>query len=85
MSTHHSPLTIMDLPPPRRRETLPGRLDTTQQAQVQPAGVRGGTSAAPLGPGYGSNPPVCTFSYGKVEDKRLISYSAGTVRASVFC
>lgn len=48
----------MEFPPPRRRETLPAHLGTTQQQHAQPATVPGTTYVTPPGLGYGSNAQV---------------------------
>ncbi|KAI7774753.1 hypothetical protein LA080_007918 [Diaporthe eres] len=45
----------MEFPPPRRRETLPARLGTTQQQQAQPATVSGTTYVSPPGLSYANS------------------------------
>lgn len=48
----------MEFPPPRRRETLPARLGSTQQQHAQPATVPGTTYVTPPGLSYGSHAQV---------------------------
>lgn len=48
----------MEFPPPRRRETLPARLGTTQQQHAPPATVPGTTYVTPPGLSYGSSAQV---------------------------